>query len=100
MSGLTTTQMAHKAGAVMLPGGQIQFRDSLMLAIFRHYCNVQARQFATAEPPRPLATLHVDGAEIRVDWHQVAPIEGEVEVYDRPPAKHPAKGEQPTQAGA
>jgi len=80
----TATQMARKAGAVELPGGQIQFANALQLAVFRHYCNVQARHFATAEPPRPLATLHVDGAEVRAEWHQAGPIEGEVEVYAAP----------------
>lgn len=81
---LTTGQMAAQVHAVTLPDGKIQFRNALDLAVFRHLCNVQARRFNEAPPPQILATLHVDGAAVHVDWHQQAPLEGEVEVYDAP----------------
>jgi hypothetical protein len=88
MSGkpLTLGQMAHQVHALEQPGGQVLFRSWHSLGVFQHLCNRQMREFLAAEPPRPLATLEVDGDQVRARWHQVAYLVGEIEVYARPPA--------------
>ena len=82
---MTTQQLAAKAHAITLPCGKVQFRGWHDLAVFRRWCNRQALALSQeAEPTQPIATLHVDGAEVRVEWLQPVPFAGEIEVYDRP----------------